>query len=157
MDYVTQEEKDRLAAQLEELKAKRRVITDRIAEARAHGDLKENAEYHAAREEQGLNEAKIRQLEERLTTAQVLDPATIADDEVFVGSRVRVREEKSGKEFVYHLVGEATGTFDEEIIEVTSASPMGRALMHAKVGETIRVDLPKGLKRFEIIGFADDE
>lgn len=155
MEYLTPEERDRVAKQLEDLKGKRRQITDRIAEARAHGDLKENAEYHAAREDQGLNEAKIRQLEERLATAQIVDPDSIPKDEVFVGATVKLREESSGKEFTYRLVGDATGEYLEDIIEVTSGSPIGRAMMHAKVGETIRVDLPKGLKRFEIVEILD--
>ncbi|MFG0330270.1 MAG: transcription elongation factor GreA [Phycisphaerales bacterium] len=151
MEYLTPADRDKLMQQLDELKSKRKSITDRIAEAREHGDLRENAEYHAAREDQGMNEAKIRQLEERLATAQVVDPNSMPDDVVFVGATVKLRETESGDEDLYKVVGDASGDFTLDYIEVTSSSPMGRALMHARVGDTVRVELPKGEKKFEIL------
>jgi transcription elongation factor GreA len=149
MDFMTAEEKTQLEAKLEELKSKRGEITERIAEARALGDLKENAEYHAAREDQGLNEAEIRRLEERLAGAKVVSDDQVPDDMVFVGATVKLRDE-DGDEDVYRLVGEATGA-GGEIIEVTVTSPMGESLMKARVGETIRVDAPRGTIRFEVV------
>jgi len=151
MEFITADEKAQLEAKLEELKAKRPEITNRIAEARALGDLKENAEYHAAREDQGLNEAEIRRLEERLKTAKVADDVEVPEDMVFLGATVKLRDEDDGDEDLYRLVGESSGSFDFEVIEVTTGSPMGEALMKARVGETVRVDLPKGTKRYTIV------
>ncbi|MAE61100.1 MAG: transcription elongation factor GreA [Planctomycetaceae bacterium] len=151
MDFLTGQEKTDLEAKLAELEAKRPEITKRIAEARALGDLKENAEYHAARDDQGLNEAAIRDLEKRLKEAKVVDHLDVPDDMVFLGATVKLRDVDDDDEDLYRLVGESSGTFDLEVIEVTTNSPMGEALMKARVGETVRVDLPKGIKRFEIL------
>jgi len=152
MDVITQSEKEKLAERLKQLVDNRPVITERIAEARALGDLKENAEYHAAREQQGLEEAEIRRLEERIATAQVVDESKQAADVVFIGSTVQLREEGDDEVELYRLVGESTDSSDPEIIEVTATSPMGEALMKARVGETVRVNAPRGVKRFEILG-----
>jgi len=153
MEFITADEKKTLEDKLEALKAKRPEISNRIAEARALGDLKENAEYHAARDDQGLNEAEIRRLEERLKTAQVSDNADVPDDMVFLGSIVLLRDTDDDSEELYKLVGESTGEFDfdAEEIEVTASSPMGEALMKARVGDTVRVELPRGTKRFEVL------
>lgn len=151
MDFITAEEKQQLEDKLAEMVKKRPEITKRIAEARALGDLKENADYHAAREEQGFNEAEIRRVEERLATAKVVADSEIPQDMVFLGATVKLRDLDDGDEDLYRLVGEATGNFDADYIEVTATSPMGAALMKARVGETIRADLPRGAKRFEIL------
>jgi len=151
VDFVTQEEKERLEAKLRELTDRRPEITARIAEARAHGDLKENAEYHAARDDQGMDEAEIRRLTERLKTAQVTDDMDVPEDMVFLGATVKLRDSGSGDEDVYKLVGEASGNFDSDEIEVTVSSPLGDALLKARVGETIKADLPRGTKHFEIL------
>jgi len=152
MDVITADEKDKIKGKLDALIANRPVITDRIAEARALGDLKENAEYHAAREQQGMDEAEIRRLEERLSNAQVVDSTKTAEGVVFIGSTVKLREEDDDEIETYRLVGESSdGGDDEDIIEVTATSPMGEALMKARVGETVRVNAPRGVKRFEIL------
>lgn len=151
MEFITQEDKDQLEARLEQLKARRPEITQRIAEARALGDLKENADYHAARDDQGLNEAEIRRLEERLRKVKVADSSAVPDDMVFVGSVVRLRDADDGDVDLYRLVGESSGRFDADEIEVTARSPMGEALMKARVGDVVRVDLPRGTKRFEVV------
>ncbi|MFP4144798.1 MAG: transcription elongation factor GreA [Phycisphaeraceae bacterium] len=153
MEFITEEEKQRLEAKLEDLKARRPEITNRIAEARALGDLKENAEYHAARDDQGMNEAEIRRLEERLRTAKVADNVEVPEDMVFLGATVKLRDLEDDSEELYKLVGESTGAFDPlaEEIEVTVGSPMGEALLKARVGETVKVDLPRGEKRYEIV------
>jgi transcription elongation factor GreA len=151
VEFITAAEKATLAAKLDELKAKRPVITQRIAEARALGDLKENAEYHSARDEQGLNEAEIRRIEERLTTAQVTDGSDVPDDMVFLGAVVKLKDTDNGDEDLYKLVGEASGRFDADEIEVTTSSPMGEALMKSRVGDVVKVDLPRGTKRFEVL------
>jgi transcription elongation factor GreA len=153
MDFITLEEKALLEGRLEELKARRPVISQRIAEARALGDLKENAEYHAAREDQGLMEAEIRRLEERLRTANVMGDNDVPSDMVFLGAIVRLKDLDTGEEDNYKLVGEASGKFDLDAdwIEVTASSPMGESLMKARVGDSVKVDLPRGTKRFEIL------
>ncbi len=151
MEYLTNDDKTRLEARLAECNAKRPVLSKRIAEARALGDLKENADYHAAREDQGLNEAEIRRIEERLKTAVMADDMERPDDVVFLGALVRMREVETDDEDLYKLVGEVSGNFDADYMEVSSGSPMGESLLKARVGETIRVDTPKGTKRFEIL------
>lgn len=153
MDVITQSDKDKIEARLAELHANRPVITERIAEARALGDLKENAEYHAAREQQGLEEAEIKRLEERLATAQVVSSDQQAEGVVFIGSTVRLREEGDDEDEtdLYRLVGESSGDLEDDVIEVTANSPMGEALMKARVGEVVRVNAPRGVKRFEIV------
>jgi transcription elongation factor GreA len=151
MDVITADEKAKIKARLDELLANRSVITQRIADARALGDLKENAEYHAAREQQGLEEAEIRRLEDRLAKAQVIDESRTADGVAFIGSTVKIREVGDDEIEVYRLVGEASGDDMGDVIEVTATSPMGEALMKARVGETVRVNAPRGIKRFEIV------
>lgn len=151
MEFVTREEKETLEKKLAALKARRPEITKRIAEARALGDLKENAEYHAAREEQGMDEAEIRRLEERLSKVQIADDVEVPEDMVFLGAVVRLKDLSDDDEDLYKLVGESSGRFDADEIEVTVSSPMGEALMKARVGQTVKVDLPRGTKRFEIM------
>ncbi len=151
MEYITKDDKARLEDRLAELTAKRPELSNRIAEARALGDLKENADYHAAREDQGLNEAEIRRIEERLKTAVIADDMERPDDVVFLGATVRLREVDNDDVDLYKLVGEVTGNFDADYMEVSAGSPMGESLLKARVGETIRVDTPKGTKRFEVL------
>ena len=151
MDILTQDEKERLETKLADLIANRPTISARIAEARELGDLKENAEYHAAREQQGLEEAEIRRLEERLENAQVVDETQMADGVVFIGSMVKLREVDTDDEDLYRLVGEATGDLSLDYVEVTVTSPMGEALMKSSVGETISVRAPRGVKKFLIV------
>ena len=151
MDYITEQDKQDLEAQLAERIRNRKVISKRIEEARELGDLKENAEYHAAREDQGLNEAKIRDLEARLSTAIVASDSELPEDMVFVGATVKLRDVENGDEEMYKLVGQTSGSLDLDVIEVTPTSPLGEALIKARVGETVRVDLRRGPKRFEIV------
>lgn len=151
MEFVTAEEKRMLEERLSALKANRPALTTRIAEARANGDLKENADYHAAREEQGMQEAEIRRLEERLSHVSVVSKDSVAQGVVFVGATVKLRELDSGDEEIYKLVGEATGTVSLEVVEVTATSPMGEAMMKARIGEVIKVAAPRKTLRFEIL------
>ncbi|MFI4860401.1 MAG: transcription elongation factor GreA [Phycisphaerales bacterium JB063] len=151
MEFITSEEKAVLEGKLKALRDNRPKISERIAEARALGDLKENAEYHAAREEQGMQEAEIKRLEERLAHAQIADDVEKPDDMVFLGSIVKLRDTDDNSEDLYKLVGEASGNFDADEIEVTTSSPLGAALMKARVGETVKADLPRGVKRFVVL------
>lgn len=155
MEFISPDEKASLEKQLKDLIDFRPVIVTRIAEARALGDLKENAEYHAARDDQGHNERKIRDIEDKLKRAKVIDDDddSIPDDMVFLGSVVKLKDLDDDSDDLYKLVGESNGefNFDAEEIEVTTTSPMGEVLMKARVGETVKVDLPRGPKRFEIL------
>ncbi|MEM7754203.1 MAG: transcription elongation factor GreA [Planctomycetota bacterium] len=152
MSMMTADEKAQLESKLSDLIANRPVISARIAEARALGDLKENAEYHSAREQQGLEEAEIRRLEERLANSQVVDNELAKEAAVvFLGSTVKLKDLKSGREDLYRLVGESSGDEDDDVVEVTTSSPMGEALIKSRVGETVRVKAPRGDKQFEIV------
>lgn len=151
MEFMTAEEKERLEAELKSCIKKRNELIERIAEARAKGDLKENADYHAAREDQAHNEATINKLEERLKHAQIADSDSIPADMVFVGATVKLKDLDNDEEELYRLVGEARVAFDLDYIEVSLNSPMGQALLRARIGETVRVEQPRGEKRFEIL------
>ncbi len=151
MLYITADDQERLQTELKDRIALRKTLSARIGAARELGDLKENAEYHAAKEDQGMNEAKIRDIEFKLANSIVADTTDLPDDVVFVGATVRLRNVDTDDEDTYRLVGEATGSFDLDYVEVTTESPMGMALMKSRLGEVVRVDLPRGEKRFEIV------
>ena len=151
MDFLTPQEHDKLDARLQKLIGNRITLSTRIAEARALGDLKENADYHAAREDQAMEESEIKELTKRLKEANIIDETNQVEDLVFVGATVKLREVDSGDEEIYRLVGDATNDPELEYFEVTPNSPMGESLMKARVGETIRVDTPRKTLRFEIV------
>ncbi|MCH8271452.1 MAG: transcription elongation factor GreA [Planctomycetes bacterium] len=152
MDLITTSEHAQISKRLAALKANRSVISTRIAEARAHGDLSENAEYHTAKEQQGLEEAEIRRLGARLESAQVVDENKAKGTGiVFLGSLVRLRDVETKEEDLFKLVGEFSDEPPDDYDEVTASSPMGEALMKSRVGETVRFNAPRGVKRFEIL------
>ncbi len=151
MNFLTPEDKALLEEKLREFKKLRKTLSDRIGRARELGDLRENAEYHSAKEDQGHNERKIRDIEEKLASAVVVSEDEVPEGMAFVGATVRLRDVNSGDEEMYSLVGEVTSDLDADHIQVTPNSPMGMALMKARVGETVRVDLPRGSRKFEIV------
>ena len=148
---ITPEGQQRLRAELDQLKnVKRQEIIDAISEARAHGDLKENAEYHAAREEQGLNEARIRELEDVLGTSQVVEYKQMGvEDRVIFGSTVTIKSIENDEIKKYQIVGDAEADIENNTISFTT--PMARALLKKELGEFIEVHTPGGDKEFEII------
>ena len=148
---ITPEGQQRLRAELDLLKnVKRQEIIDAISEARAHGDLKENAEYHAAREEQGLNEARIRELEDVLGTSQVVEYKQMGvEDRVIFGSTVTIKDIENDEIKKYQIVGDAEADIENNTISFTT--PMARALLKKELGEFIEVHTPGGDKEFEII------
>jgi transcription elongation factor GreA len=150
MEMVTKVEKETIEKRLAYLLGNRQAVSQRIAEARAMGDLKENGDYHAAREQQGMEEAEIRRLQERLAAVSVVDESTKNTGIVFLGATVKMREKGSDEDELFRLVGEATNA-SGDVFEVTTNSPMGEALMKARVGETIAVRTPRGTKHFEIL------
>jgi len=124
-------------------------ITEAIAEARAHGDLKENAEYHAAREQQGFNEGRIQEIEGRLADAQVIDISKLtASDKVIFGSTVTLIDAESGAEIRYKIVGEDEADLKEGKISVMS--PIARAIIGKSVGDIGVVDTPNGKVEYEV-------
>lgn len=151
MEFITPAERDQIKARLDELIDRRPALANRIAEARALGDLRENADYHAAREDQAMDEAEIKRLEQRLDQAKVLEEGAAPSDMIFLGASFRLRDVDTGEEDLFKLVGEATGDMYAEFVEVTVSSPMGESLLKARVGEVVRVDAPRGVKRFEIV------
>jgi len=148
--YLTKERLVELEKELKELKTNgRKEIARKIAEARAHGDLSENAEYDAAKEEQGLFELKIAKLENVLSRARIIDPSEFKENQAHILSTVKIKNLKSSKIFEYTLVSAEEADFQAGKISVTS--PVGQGLMGCKVGEKIKVVAPAGLLEFEIL------
>ena len=141
----------RLRAELEELKSvKRPAVINAIAEARAHGDLKENAEYHAAREQQGFIEGRIKHLEGELSHAQVIDIATLtAGDRVVFGATVQLADADTDEERTYQIVGDLEADIKQGLIAISS--PVARALIGKHEGDTITIEAPAGSREYEII------
>jgi len=138
---------EKLTADLKVLRQERPRIVDSIEEARAHGDLSENAEYHAAKERQGQVEAMISDLEDRVSRAQIIDPATLSGDKVVFGATVTVVDEDE-KSLKYQIVGLAEA--DAKVGRISYESPLARALIGKKVGEEVEVTVPSG-DRFYLI------
>jgi transcription elongation factor GreA len=151
MDYLTEAEHTKLTDELASLIAERPVISQRIGTARELGDLKENADYHAAKDDQAHNERKIKDLEKRLAEATVADTEHVPDDMVFLGTIARLKNLKTNKDDLYMLVGESTGRFDLDYMEVTTNSELGMAIFKARVGDKVGVNLPAGRTDFEIL------
>lgn len=141
---------ERMESELKHLKNNERpAIIRAIAEAREHGDLSENAEYHAARERQSFIEGRVAELEDRISRAQVIDPATLDGDTVKFGATVTVVDEDTDEETRYQLVGEVEADVKQGRLAITS--PMARALIGKSVGDSVEVMTPKGTKAYEIL------
>lgn len=124
-------------------------IAEKIAEARAEGDLKENAEYHAARENQGMLQAKINLLRDKLSRADIVDMSKLPKDEVVFGATVRVKDLDFDDEEEFTLVGPGEEDYDAGKILVTS--PIGQGLVGKKVGDRTEIDVPRGTLKFEVL------
>jgi transcription elongation factor GreA len=143
---------EQLQADLSRLKtAERPRIIQAIAEARAHGDLSENAEYHAAKEQQGMLEARISDLEHRLANAQVIDPASVkANGRVVFGATIDLHEEHTGQKVTYQIVGDHEADIAHGKLSVSS--PIARALIGKEQGDVVEVQVPDGVRRYEVLG-----
>ena len=141
----------RLRAELEELKSvKRPAVIAAIAEARAHGDLKENAEYHAAREQQGFIEGRIKQLEAELSHAQVIDVATLnAGSRIVFGATVQLANTETDEERSYQIVGDLEADIKQGLIAISS--PVARALIGKHEGDVVTIEAPGGTHEYEIV------
>lgn len=141
----------RLEDELRQLKAQERpAIIRAIAEARAHGDLSENAEYHAARERQSFIEGRIAELEEIVSAVEVIDPSALSGDHVKFGAHVWLVDEETEKETTYQIVG--VHEADIKAARLSISSPLAKALIGKKVGDSISVPAPGGDRSYEILG-----
>jgi len=148
--YLSRERLNELEEELKELKTNgRKRMAERIAEARSHGDLSENAEYDAAKDEQGMLELKINQMENMLARARVVDPKSLSNDEVHILAKVTVKNMNNNKTYTYTLVSPEEADIKQSKIAVTS--PVGASLMGKKKGEIVAAKVPAGVIKFEIL------
>ena len=145
----------RMQDELRRLKSEERPAVIRaIAEAREHGDLSENAEYHAAKERQAFIEGRVAELEDKISRAEVIDPTKISGKKVMFGARVQVVDEDSSKEATYQIVGTDEADIGKGLLSVTS--PLARALIGKEVGDQVEVQAPSGAKYYEILAVGYD-
>lgn len=148
--YLTKEGLDKLKNELHDLKFnKRPIISQKIATARDHGDLKENAEYHAAREELSLLETKLHQLQDKVARARIIDESDVTIDHVSILTSVNVQDLKRNKEYEYTLV--SAEETDIKNNKISIASPVGKGLLGKKVGEIAEIEAPAGILRYKIL------
>lgn len=151
---LTQRGADALREELKRRKSVERPrIVNAIEEARAHGDLKENAEYHAAKEDQGFNESRIAEVEGKLASAQIVDVARAgaqANGRIIFGATVELADEDTGEKFAYQIVGEDESDIKQGLLSF--ASPIARALIGKHEGDVVEVDVPGGMRTLEVVG-----
>lgn len=148
--YLTKDGYEKLTKELEFLRAvKRKELSKAIGEARAHGDVSENAEYDAAKEAQGLNEKRIAELEYKLAQARIIDDEDVPKDQVFIGAKVTVKDLDSQEVEEYILVSEAEADYDKGKISITS--PVGASLLNHKERDVVEIKVPAGILRYEIL------
>lgn len=147
---MTREGYERFVKELEQLKTvKRREIAEDIARARAFGDLKENAEYDAAKNSQAFNEKRISEYEERLSRIQIIDESKIAKDQVLIGAKVVLKDLKSQEEITYSIVTHDEANFDEGKLSVMS--PIAKGLLGLKVGDSAEIKIPAGVLKYKVL------
>jgi transcription elongation factor GreA len=140
----------RLEVELHRLKTEERPrIIQQISEARDHGDLSENAEYHAAKDAQGLNEAKVADLEDKIARAEIIDTSKLSGTSVKFGATVTLEDEDSGDKVKYKIVGEDEASLRDGKISISS--PIARALIGKSKGESAEVTTPRGARSYEIL------
>ncbi|TFG97237.1 MAG: transcription elongation factor GreA [Calditrichales bacterium] len=149
-EYMSIESLQKLKEELNNLKYRKRpVISQKVATAREHGDLKENAEYHAAREELSFMETKILQLEDRISRTRVIKEEDLPNDKVYILKTVKLKDLKFDDILEYTLVSSAEANFEENKIAVTS--PIGKALLGKAVGDSVEVQAPAGILKYEVL------
>lgn len=148
--HLTQEGYEKLSQELDFLKQKkRREISASIEHARSLGDLKENAEYHAAKEAMSENERRINELEDKLSRVEIIDSKNIDTSKAYLGVKVKLRDLGSGEEIVYKLVSPEEASPLEDLISISS--PVGKSLLGREKGEVFQVEAPAGILKYEII------
>lgn len=151
--YLTHEGYEKLRKELEYLQnVRRKELSKAIGEARAHGDLSENAEYTYAKEAQGLNEKKIAELEDKLSRAKLIDESAMSKDEVLIGAKVKMKDLDSGEEIEYILVSEEEADYSANKISV--ASPVGESLIGHKSNDIVKIKVPAGTLRYKILNIS---
>jgi len=154
--YLTQDGLDKLKIELNDLKFKKRPsVSQKVATAREHGDLKENAEYHAAREELSLLETKIHQMQDRIARARIINEDEIGTEHVAILTTVQVEDLKLNKEFEYSLVSEDEADFKQNKISISS--PVGKGLLGKKVDEIAEIAVPAGTLKYKILSIKVNE
>lgn len=147
---VSRATRDKLQEELNKLKSVRRPqVAKALEEARAHGDLKENAEYDAAKQEQGLLEARIRELEDKLSRVRILEDENITGEHVSIGCRVTLKDLKTKGEETYRLVGEEETNFAQGKISIRT--PIAKGLIGKKIGDKVDIQVPAGLLQYEVL------
>ena len=147
---ITIEGYKNLEEELQRLKAVERPrIIAAISEARAHGDLSENAEYHAAKEQQGLNEARVAELEDKISRAEIIDISKLSGESIKFGATVTLQDEDSEEKVAYTIVGDTEANLRERRISISS--PIARALIGKTKGESVDVTTPKGTRTFGVL------
>jgi transcription elongation factor GreA len=148
--YLTRKGHQKLIEELEYLKTtKRRELAKAIGQARAHGDISENAEYDAAKEAQGMNEKRIAELEQKLAGARILEDHDIRSDEVLIGATVKLKDLDTDEELEYMLVAGVEADYSQNKISVSS--PVGEGLLHHKEGDKVDIKVPAGTLRYKIL------
>jgi len=147
---MTPEGHARLTAELKRLKnVERPAVIKQIAEAREHGDLSENAEYHAAREKQGFIEGRVMELEDKLGRAEVIDVASLSGSKVVFGAKVKLVDEETDEEIFYQIVGPEEAEIQQGRLSI--ASPLAKALLGKEAGDSVEVTTPRGVRYFEVL------
>jgi len=151
--YITRERLEAMQQEVHELKTKgRREIAQKIADARSHGDLSENADYDAAKHEQELLEIRISKIETALSRARVIDPKDFPDDKVYILSRVKLLNKKTNREIDYLLVSNEEADFEQNKLSVTS--PLGKALLGRVIGDIVETKVPAGVIQYEVLNIS---
>ena len=150
---ISKEGMNKLEIELNNLRfVERPNIIKSISEARAHGDLSENAEYHAAKEKQGFIEAKISELEDKISRAEIIDISQVRGEQVQYGASIRLLDEDTEKEIAYKIVSEYEADVSKGMISITS--PLSKALIGKKVNESLEFNTPKGIRYYKILSVA---
>lgn len=148
--YLSKEAYDKLQEQVMHLKSvRRKEISIQLREARAHGDLGENAEYEVAKEIQTMNELKIVELEDKLARSRIIDAQAMPEGKALLGTTVRLRDLNTAEELEYKLVSELESDFSEDKISVSS--PVGKGLLGHKEGDRVEIKVPSGLLKYELL------
>jgi len=154
--YLTQDGLNKLKEELNELKYKKRpAISQKVATAREHGDLKENAEYHAAREELSFVETKIQSMQDRIARARIISEDDIQTDHVAILTTVTVEDQKTRKKYDYSLVSEDEA--DYKLNKISISSPVGKGLLGKKVQDIVEISVPAGLLNYKILSIKPNE
>ena len=151
--FLTRDGCDRLKEELKILRTvKRKEIANALEKARQMGDLSENAEYDSAKQSQAINEKRIRELEEKILTARILDNENIASDKAYIGAKLKLVDIDSKEEMDYMLVTEDEADYEEGKISISS--PVGRALLGCKIGDIVNIKVPAGVLKYKITGIS---